>query len=379
MVANTFRRLRRREPEPGPGANSGPGAPAPAAVAAPRTPAAAGPVPVADTPPTAAPATAEPPTAEPLTPVSPTAEPAPVSPMSTVGPVPAAERAAVRALAGRSTPGGHRAGAQPGVLVGTVASSDGWPLPDATVTVLEGSGRQVGFAVSDDSGVFAAEVGAHGAVTVVIAVAGSEPVARAAQIAAGQRFDLGDVVLAAAGGLAVPTSGRWSLDPAHSIVRATARHIGLARVEGRFTDFAGELVFNDPLETSVVEVTIQAASITTGNEQRDQHLRSADFLDVERFPLLTYRGDSLVRHPGERATVSGELTIRDVTRSVPLRVTYLGSGPDPWGGTRTAFTATTQLARRDYEISWNMGLPGGMTVVGPTLQIDLDIEAVLVD
>lgn len=335
MVADTFRRLRRRAPE-----------------------ATAGPVAVP------APDTAPPPRLAPPPPAPPAVIP---------------DRSTARPLAGRSTPGGHRAGAQPGLLVGSVASADGWPLPDATVTVLEGAGRQVGFAVSDDTGAFAAEVGAHGAVTVVIAVAGSEPVARAAQIAAGQRCDLGDVVLAAAGGLTVPTSGRWSLDPAHSIVRATARHIGLARVEGRFTDFAGEVVFNDPVETSVVVVTIQAGSITTGNEQRDQHLRSADFLDVERFPLLTYRGDSLVRHPGERATVSGELTIRDVTRPVPLRVTYLGSGPDPWGGTRTAFTATTQLARRDYEISWNMGLPGGLTVVGPTLQIDLDIEAVRVD
>lgn len=358
MGADTFRRLRRRESEPRPGSQPGSppgsGTPAPAVVAAPRTSAAAGPVLAAAVP-------VSPPT------VAPTAS----------APIP--DPFVARTLAGRSTPGGHRAGAQPGLLVGTVASADGWPLPDATVTVLDGAGRQVGFSVSDDTGAFAVEVGAHGAVTVVIAVAGSEPVARAAQIAAGQRFDLGDVVLAAAGGLAVPTSGRWSLDPAHSIIRATARHIGLARVEGRFTDFAGELVFNDPLETSVVTVTIQAASITTGNEQRDQHLRSADFLDVEQFPLLTYRGDSLVRHPGERATVSGELTIRDVTRPVPLRVTYLGSGPDPWGGTRTAFTATTQLARRDYEISWNMGLPGGMTVVGPTLQIDLDIEAVLVE
>jgi polyisoprenoid-binding protein YceI len=274
--------------------------------------------------------------------------------------------------------GGHRADTNPGVIVGSTASADGWPLPDVAVTVLDGAGRQVGFGLSDDTGVFAVEVGSAGAVTVVVAVAGSQPVARTAAVVSGEKHDLGEVVLAAAGGVAVPTSGTWEIDPAHSIIRATARHIGLARVEGRFTDFTGTIVFGQPLETSTVEVTIQASSITTGNEPRDLHLRSADFLDVERFPLLTYRGTSLVRHPGERATISGELTIRDVTREVPLRVTYLGSGPDPWGGTRTAFTATAQLARRDYEISWNMGLPGGMTVVGPTLQIDLDIEALQV-
>lgn len=272
--------------------------------------------------------------------------------------------------------GGHRAGPAPGLLTGSLRTPDGWPVPDAAVTVLDGGGQQVGFGVTDDNGVFAVDVAGTGQVTVILAAAGSQPLARTATVTAAERYDLGPVELVAAAAAALPDGGTWSMDPAHSIVRATARHIGLARVEGRFTEFTGSIHLADPVESSTVDVVIAAASITTGNEARDAHLRSADFLDVERYPELTYRGTGISRHADDRATITGLLTIRDVTREVPLRVSYVGTGPDPWGGSRIAFTASAQLARRDYEISWNMGLPGGLTVVGPTLQIDLDIEAV---
>lgn len=270
----------------------------------------------------------------------------------------------------------HRAGGPVGLLAGSLRTPDGWPVPDAAVTVVDPAGRQVGFTVTDDAGTFLVEVSAAGQVTVVLAAAGSQPLARVATAAPGERYDFGVVELVAAAASALPTAGTWSMDPAHSIVRATARHIGLARVEGRFTEFTGSVRLADPVETSTVEVVIAAASITTGNEARDTHLRSPDFLDVERFPEITYRGTAITALAPDRATITGQLTIRDVTREVPLRVSYVGAGPDPWGGSRIAFTATAQLARRDYEISWNMGLPGGLTVVGPTLQIDLDIEAV---
>ena len=130
------------------------------------------------------------------------------------------------------------------------------------------------------------------------------------------------------------------------------------------------------VERSRVAVRIEAASIDTGNAERDAHLRSPDFLDVDRFPVLTYRGDQVTRLSDERWRIDGELTIRDITRPVPLDVTYVGTGPDPWGGTRIALTATTQLVRRDYEINWNMGIPGGFVMVGPTLKVDLEIQAV---
>jgi polyisoprenoid-binding protein YceI len=135
----------------------------------------------------------------------------------------------------------------------------------------------------------------------------------------------------------------------------------------------------EPIEASTVTVTLGAASIDTGNPDRDAHLRSADFLDVKQFPALTFRSTGLQRLADDRWRLDGALTIRDVTRDVALDARYGGSGPDPWGGTRMAVVATTQLARRDYEIDWNMGLPGGLTLIGPTLRIDLDVQAVRQD
>ncbi|HEV7961757.1 MAG TPA: YceI family protein [Actinoplanes sp.] len=188
--------------------------------------------------------------------------------------------------------------------------------------------------------------------------------------------DLGTVLLDSARRTALPQPGLWTIDPVHSIVRARARHLALSHVEGRFTSFSGRIRIVEPVERSSVEVTIDAASIDTGNADRDAHLRSADFLDVERFPVLSYRSERVVQQSEERWRVDGWLTIRDITRAVALDVSYLGTGADPWGGTRFALVATTQLARRDYEINWNMGLPGGLVVVGPTLRVDLEVQAV---
>jgi polyisoprenoid-binding protein YceI len=258
---------------------------------------------------------------------------------------------------------------------GTVATADGWPLPGTAVTVIAPGGQQLGRGAADDTGTFAVPVVAAGPVTVIFASAGVDPSARTATVGSGDN-DLGLVVLGGTRRTALPEPGRWTIDPAHSIVRATARHAALSRVEGRFTAFSGDVRIADPMELSTVEVTIEAASIDTGNADRDAHLRSADFLDAERFPALTYRSSGVVSRPDGRWRVYGFLTIRDVTREVALDVEYIGSGADPWGGTRIAFVATTQLARKDYELNWNMGIPGGLLLVGPTLRIDLDVQAV---
>lgn len=263
-----------------------------------------------------------------------------------------------------------------GGVRGVVATLDGWPVPGAAVTVLGADGRQLGRASADEGGGFEVPVSQTGPVTVVLAAAGVDPQARAVTVPVRQVADLGVVTLGSVRRAELPERGMWRVDPAHSIVRATARHLAMSRIEGRFTAFAGVIRVADPPERSGVEVTIDAASIDTGNTDRDTHLRSPDFLDVERFPHLTYRSDAVRRESDTRWRVDGWLTIRDVTRPVPLDVTYHGSGPDPWGGTRMALTATTQLARRDFEINWNMGLPGGLVVVGPTLRVDLDIQAV---
>jgi polyisoprenoid-binding protein YceI len=259
---------------------------------------------------------------------------------------------------------------------GVIVTPDGWPLPGAAVTVVGPGGKQLGRAAADEAGAFAITVEASGQVTVILAGAGIDPAARTVLLGPDGAGDLGRIVLGSARRTALPEPGEWNIDPVHSIVRATARHLGLSRVEGRFTAFSGQIRIADPVEQSTVEATIEAASIDTGNADRDAHLRSPDFLDVERFPVLTFRGDRVERETDERWRVAGMLTIRDISRETVLDTTYLGSGPDPWGGTRIALVASTQLARKDYEINWNMGLPGGLVVVGPTLKIDLDIQAV---
>jgi polyisoprenoid-binding protein YceI len=261
-------------------------------------------------------------------------------------------------------------------LTGAVSTGDGWPLPGATVTVLGGAGRQLGRAVADGNGRFIVRLDGAGPVTVIVAAAGLDPVARTTTVDDLSGRDLGVITLERPGQDRLPAPGVWAIDPVHSIVRAHARHLAMSRVDGRFTELAGTVVVGDPIETSTVEVTIAAASIDTGNRDRDAHLRSADFLDVKRFPALTYRSTALTRVDDERWRLDGRLTIRDITRAATLELRYGGSGPDPWGGTRMAVLASTQLARADYAITWNMGLPGGLTVIGPTLRIDLDIQAV---
>ncbi|MCW2638998.1 MAG: hypothetical protein JWP76_1304 [Dactylosporangium sp.] len=259
---------------------------------------------------------------------------------------------------------------------GVVATADGWPLPGAAVTVVGPTGQQLGRGTADETGGFAVAVAAAGAATVICAAPGVDPAARSITIKPHEVTDLGSILLDSPRRTSLPEPGLWSIDPAHSIVRAKARHLALSHVEGRFTSFSGEIRIAEPVERSSVQVSIDAASIDTGNAERDAHLRSADFLDVDRFPVLTYRSDRVVQRGDERWRVDGWLTIRDVTREVALDVTYLGTAPDPWGGTRIALVATTQLARKDYEINWNMGLPGGLVVVGPTLRIELEVQAV---
>jgi polyisoprenoid-binding protein YceI len=140
--------------------------------------------------------------------------------------------------------------------------------------------------------------------------------------------------------------------------------------------FSGDITVSDPVEESTAHVTISASSIETGSDERDAHLRSSDFLDVERFPFLTFRSTRFRPQSAERWLVDGELAVRDRTRPVVLDLTYLGTSGDPWGGTRLAFTATTSLPLHDYDIHWNMALPEGLSVIGPSLRIQLDVEAV---
>jgi polyisoprenoid-binding protein YceI len=150
----------------------------------------------------------------------------------------------------------------------------------------------------------------------------------------------------------------------------------IARTRGRFREFSGTIHIAEAPEQSSVEVAIVAASIDSGDPQRDSHLRSPEFLDVERHPELRFRSTRVRSVADDRWEVTGELTIRDVTRPVTLDVEFCGVATDPWGNLRAAFLASTEINREDFEVSWNQALEGGGFLVGKGVRIELDIEAV---
>ena len=172
----------------------------------------------------------------------------------------------------------------------------------------------------------------------------------------------------------------WALDPSHSVVEFSAKHMMITTVRGQFGTVEGKILANeaDPSRSSV-EVEIDATAIDTRAEQRDAHLRSADFLDVEQFPKLHFRSTRIegsYREPGDRFKVVGDLTIRGTTREVTLDATYEGSGKDPWGGERVSFSADTRIDRRDFGLVWNVGLEAGGVLVGHEIKIHLEAQAV---
>lgn len=178
-------------------------------------------------------------------------------------------------------------------------------------------------------------------------------------------------------GVAVPAAGTYALDPSHSSVAFSVRHLMVSKTKGRFADLAGTITIGeDPLESSV-EVTIQAASIDTRDDTRDGHLRSPDFLDVERHPVLSYRSTSVVPAGDGTWRVEGELTVRDVTRPVPLVVSFEGGALDPWGNARIGFEAHAELDREAFGLTWNQALESGGVLVGRSVKIDLEAEAIL--
>ncbi|MBI4260675.1 MAG: YceI family protein [Actinobacteria bacterium] len=177
-------------------------------------------------------------------------------------------------------------------------------------------------------------------------------------------------------GIPAPGPGTWRFDPAHTAIGFTARHLMVTRVRGRFARFDGAIEVAERPEDSRVEIRIEAASIETGAEQRDTHLRSPDFLDVERFPALEFRSSGLELAGGSRFLIHGDLTIRDVTRPVTLEAEYLGQVPDMAGGTKVAFVASTEIEREDWGLTWNVVFDTGALLVSKKVQIELEVQAV---
>jgi polyisoprenoid-binding protein YceI len=174
----------------------------------------------------------------------------------------------------------------------------------------------------------------------------------------------------------VPVAGTYALDASHSQVGFAVRHMMVAKTRGRFSDFAGTIeIGENPLESSV-NVTIQAGSIDTRDEQRDGHLRSGDFFDVEAHPTITYQSRS-VRQVGKgQYIVEGDLTVKGVTQPVPLQLTFEGGGADPWGNLRIGFSALAELDREAFGLSWNQALETGGVLVGKKVTIEIEAEAV---
>jgi polyisoprenoid-binding protein YceI len=172
-------------------------------------------------------------------------------------------------------------------------------------------------------------------------------------------------------------TGTWQLDTVHSDVSFSVRHMMVSKVRGNFTDFAGTIVTADEPTDSSVTASIKLESIDTRNEQRDDHIRSADFFDVAEYPTMTYRSSSLVANDDGTWTLDGELSLHGVTKSVPLHLEVNGFTADPYGGQRAGFSATAEINRRDFGIDVSLPMDGGGVVVGDKISIALEIEAVL--
>ena len=259
---------------------------------------------------------------------------------------------------------------------GRAVTTEGWPVPGASVTVLGTDGSQVARGVAGDDGRFTLDGLVPGPGTLLVAAPAHDPTALTVVVPGGQPWSLGELRLTRRGSTELPAPGVYVIDTAHSTVSAKAHHLGLATVTGRFTDFAGAITVDPDVARSRVDAEIVATSIETGNAQRDAHLRSADFLDVEHHPTLRFEADRVERS-GSGWVLPGRLTLVGTTRPVQLELSYLGSGPDPWGGTRAAFTATTELRRQDFQLNWNQAVGVGIAVFGTTLRVTLDVEAVL--
>ncbi len=171
-------------------------------------------------------------------------------------------------------------------------------------------------------------------------------------------------------------AGTWAIDPIHSDVSFTVRHMMVSKVRGRLSKFEGIIRLGDDFADSSVEASIDMGSIDTNNEQRDGHIRSGDFFDAATYPTMSYRS-LRVRPSGDGYVVEGDLTLHGVTRGVDLALDLNGFTKDPYGGTRTGFTATTEIDRRDFGINTNLPMDGGGAVGGDKVQISLEIEAIL--
>jgi len=262
-----------------------------------------------------------------------------------------------------------------GAVAGRLATPDGRPVT-GTLTVLDAAGGQAARAVSGADGHFLLDGLAAGAYTLVVAAAGRQPQAAAVTVADDEITPLGVLELRPQDGPALPSPGSWMIDQQHSSILVTALHLGVSRIHARLPRFTGRIEVADPFEGSSVEVAIDPAAVDSAEPERDAHLRSADFLDVARFPEIRYKSEGLRCVDAERFELDGVLTLKDVSAPVPLHVRYGGTATDLEGCRRAAFSATAEVSRDDFAISWNQAALAGVLAVGRTLHVEIDIQAV---
>lgn len=176
-------------------------------------------------------------------------------------------------------------------------------------------------------------------------------------------------------GVQIPNPGTFTLDPAHIRVGFVARHLMVSKVRGSFTEVSGTITIADDPAQSAVDVTIQTASVHTGVEQRDGHLRSADFFESETYPTITFRSTGLLTKGGNEFTLVGDLTVKQVTQSVELEVEFEGVAKSPWGKEVLGFSATTEVDREVFGLTWNQALEAGGVVVSKRIKIEIEGEA----
>ena len=178
-------------------------------------------------------------------------------------------------------------------------------------------------------------------------------------------------------GVSVPTAGTYVIDPTHTRIGFVARHLMVTKVRGAFREYTGTITIGEDVASSTAEATIQTASVDTGTADRDAHLRSGDFFDAETYPTLSFANAKVVQQDGDDFVVEGDLTIKDVTRPVSLKVELDGVANDPFGNTKLAVTATTEINREDFGLTWNVALESGGVLVSKKITIEIEAQAVL--
>ncbi len=263
-----------------------------------------------------------------------------------------------------------------GVVVREVLDPVNEPMGGADVTVTElRTHRAAARGTTDPYGFFMAVL-PPGDYSLLIVAEGLEPHRETIAVAAGAGLAPERVWLQSARQLELPAPGTWLFDPPHTAIRFIAKHVGMAHVHGRFERFEGGLRIEHDMSQSRVHVRIDASSITTGNNTRDAHLRSADFLDVEHFPYIEFSSHRFAYRGGSKWTLLGSLTMHGVSRSISLDTTYLGTVNGGYGEElRCAALAKSELHREDYTLNWRSMLAHGIAVVGPTIQLELDVQA----